>query len=56
MVIGLPKLRTKRERVKAIPTSFRINKWAEKAGSKEFPVLFKAINEEYKRFGLEEVK
>lgn len=56
MVIGLPTLTTRKERLKTIPTSFGVNRWAKLAGSREFPVLFKAINEEYERFGLEGIK
>ena len=49
-VVELPRLKTRKERLRAIPaapTDFR---------SKELPLLFKAMNEENKRFGLGEVK
>lgn len=49
-IVELPKLKTKEERLKAVPgrpTDY---------GSNEMPLLYKAINEERKRFGLGEVK
>ncbi len=49
-VVELPRVKTKKERLRAIPgspTGFR---------SKKLPLLYKAINEEGKRFGLGEVK
>ena len=49
-VVELPRLTTRKERLRAIPaapTDF---------GLKELPLLFKALNEETKRFGLGEVK
>ena len=49
-VVELPQLKTRKERLRAIPggpTDF---------GSKELPLLYKAMNEENKRFGLGEVK
>lgn len=50
MVIGLPKLRTREERLKAIPgTPAAIR-------PKELPLFYKLKNEERKRFKLKEVK
>ena len=49
-IVELPKFKTTEERLNAthvIPTDF---------GAKELPSLYKAINEERMRFGLEEVK
>jgi len=49
-IIELPRLKTKEERLRAIPgspTEFR---------SEKLPLLYRAINEEGKRFGLGEVK
>ncbi len=49
-IAKLPKLNTKEERLRAIPggpTDY---------GSKELPLLFKAMNEENRRFGLGEIK
>jgi hypothetical protein len=49
-IVELPKLTTREERLKAIPATpvdYR---------SKELPLLYKAINEENKRFGLGEEK
>lgn len=49
-LVRLPKLLTREERLRAIPTS------PTDIRSQELPLLFKAINEERKRFGLGEVK
>jgi len=49
-VVELPRLRTSKERLKAIPGG------PGDTGSEELPLLYKAINEERKRFGLGEVK
>lgn len=49
-IVELPKLKTREERLNATHitlTNFR---------SKDLPLLYKAINEEYKHFGLEEIK
>lgn len=49
-LVELPKLKTRKERLRAIPatpTDYR---------SKELPLLYKAMNEENKRFGLGEEK
>jgi hypothetical protein len=49
-LVELPPMKTRKERLRAIPggpTDF---------GPKELPLLFKAMNEENKRFGLGEVK
>jgi len=49
-VVELPRLRTPEERLRAIPGR------PGDARSKELPLLYKAINEERRRFGLGEVK
>ena len=50
-VVELPRLKTRKERLRAIPGS------RPDSGSKKLPLLYKAINEERKRFGLKgEVK
>lgn len=49
IIILLPKLKTKEERLKAIPSVIA------DAGKKELPALYELINEEYKRFGLGEI-
>lgn len=49
-IVELPKLKTREERLNATHitlTDFR---------SKDLPLLYKAVNEEYKHFGLEEIK
>lgn len=49
-VVELPRLKTKEDRLRAIPGSPGFTT------SKDLPLLYKAINEENKRFGLGEVK
>ena len=49
-IVELPKLKTREERLRAITFP------SGDVGSKELPLLYKAINEENKRFGLGEVK
>ncbi len=49
-IIELPKLKTRLERERAMPSTPLIT------GSEEFPLLYKVINEERKRLGLGEIK
>lgn len=49
-IVELPKLKTREERLRAIPSS------PTDIRSKELPLLYRAINEEGRRFGLGEVK
>ena len=49
-VVELPKLKTKEERLRAMPST------PTDIGSKELPILYKIMNEENKRFGLGEEK
>ena len=49
-VVELPKVQTKKERLRAMPGG------PGGLRSKQLPLLYKAINEERKRFGLGEVK
>ncbi len=48
-VIEMPKLKTRQQRLSAMPSSPMLT------GIKEFPLLFKLINEENRRLGLREV-
>ncbi len=49
IIVLLPKLKTKEERLNAIPSVLA------DAGKKELPMLYELINEEYKRYGLGEI-
>ena len=49
-LVELPPLKTRKERLEAIPGS------PTDIGPKELPLLFKAMNEENRRFGLGEIK
>jgi hypothetical protein len=49
-LVELPKVKTRQERLRAMPSTPLVT------GSKEFPLLYKLINEEHKSLGLREVR
>jgi hypothetical protein len=48
-LVELPKLKTRQERLRALPSH------PSECGINDFPLLFKLMNEEHKKFGLKEV-